>query len=440
MPYSFAISPGRVVIVSMLSGLLLGTLLLACPWAQTVPIGWLDCLFTATSSLSVTGLLVLPLSAFSWWGHIVIMLLMQIGALGVITLTVFLLSLFTTLGLSTKSMTGEVLELHATQGQHLESLVMFIILITLTCEVVGFLGCFIGLYPYYTIGLAAFLALFQAVSAFCSTGLTLVPLQHFARGTLPLNLVLITTALLVFIGELGFVVWRDVALYVRTLYNRRRTVLSLHTRIVLTMTPAIILVLFFAIWLLEYNGYVTFIMEALFNAICLRSSGFTTLVPVAMHYSTILVIMVVSFIGSSPGSTGSGIRITTFTVFLAAIKATLLRRSQVEIKGRSIPNEQVFKAISIVTLSSAWVLLSAFLLLITESHHQPFDCLLEACSAFANLGLSRGLTPLLSVAGKCIVIMSMLVGRIGSLTLLLALKKTTKSSELYYPEERVMLS
>lgn len=437
---NLAASPGRVVIMTMLSGLLCGTLLLACSWAQTVPVGWLDCLFTATSSLCVTGLLVVPLASFTWWGHMVIMLLMQIGALGVITLTVFLLSLFTTLGLSTKSMTGEVLELHATQGQQLESLVMFIMVITVACELVGFVLCLMALYPYYTLGESTFFALFQSISAFCSTGLTLIPLDSARTGVLSFNILLVTTALLVFIGELGFVVWRDVSLYLRTLYNRRRSMLSLHTRIVLTVTPALITALLLVVWTLEYQGNVMFLPEALFNAICLRSSGFTTLVPATLQYATVLCIMVISFIGSSPGSTGSGIKITTFAVFLAAVKSTLLRRAQVEIKGRTIPNEQVFKAISIVTLSIAWVLCSSFLLLIVESGHNPFDCLLEACSAFANLGVSRGMTPLLTTAGKGIIIMSMLVGRIGSLTLLLSLKKTTKSSELYYPEERVMLS
>lgn len=437
---NLAISPGRLVIMALLTGLVCGTLLLACPCAQQVPVGWLDCLFTATSALCVTGLLVVPLTSFTWFGHIVIMLLMQIGALGLITLTVFLLSLFTTLGLSTKSMTGEVLELHATQGQQLESLIVFIISITLACECIGFVLCFFALYPYYTLGQASFYALFQAVSAFCSTGLSLVQFDALSLSTVSFNLIAITTALLVFIGELGFVVWRDLFCYLRTFHNRRRSTLSLHTRIVLTVTPLLIATLFLIMWIIEYHYHVASLPQALFNAICLRSAGFTLLTPAMLSYATVLCIMVISFIGSSPGSTGSGIKITTFAVFLAAVRSTLLRRTQVEIKGRSIPNEQVFKAISIVTLSIAWVLCSSFFLLIVEAYHNPFDCLFEVCSAFANLGLSAGMTPLLSSLGKSIIIMSMLVGRIGSLTLLLSLKTTTKSSELYYPEERVMLS
>jgi trk system potassium uptake protein TrkH len=192
---------------------------------------------------------------------------------------------------------------------------MFIMLITLVCECVGFIFYFLAFYPYYAPGQAAFFALFQSVSAFCSTGLTLVPLQESPLGTISVYVLLITTASLVFIGELGFVVWRDVAVYVRTLYHRRRTMLSLHTRIVLTVTPAIIMALFFAVWLIEYQGHVSYGMYALFDAICLRSSGFTTLSPSVMHYATLLFIMVVSFIGSSPGSTGSGIRITTIAAF-----------------------------------------------------------------------------------------------------------------------------
>lgn len=437
-------SPGRIIILSMITLLLTGTLLLACPWAQQVPVAWLDCLFMATSAVSVTGLLTVPLSSFSWQGHLVIMLLMQVGALGLITLTIFFLSLFTRLGISARSMSGEALELHL--GQSPELLAMFIIVITLACELVGFLVCCGVFYAYYPLHETLFFSAFHVISAFCSTGFTLTPLQNPLLSVTAGHILLITTAALVFIGELGFVVWRDVTYYFKTAYERRRVQLSLHSRLVLTMTPAVIAALLLIIGLLEYHNIISVgaffaaVCDALFNAICLRSAGFTTLSVPTLQYGTLLAIMVVSFIGSSPGSTGSGIKITTFAVFLAAVKATLLRRSQVEIKQRTIPNDQVFKAMAIVTVSIAFVLMSSFLLLITEAGKDPFDCLFEACSAFTNLGVSRGITPSLSALGKLIIIISMLVGRVGSLTLLLALKKVPKSNEVYYPEERVMMS
>jgi trk system potassium uptake protein TrkH len=443
MSNRFITSPARVVIISLLSALICGTLLLACPCAQLIHISWLDCLFTATSSLSLTGLLTVPLSSFSWQGHFIIMLLMQIGALGLITLTIFFLSLFTTLGISTRSMSGEALELHI--GQSPERLAMFIILITLACELLGFFICCGLFYPYYSIQQTLFFAAFHTISAFCSTGLTLVPLQHSLLSPSATFVLLATTGLLVFVGELGFVVWRDLAFYLKTLYERRRVQLSLHTRLVLTLTPALIAVLMLIVGILEYHhissgsDFFYAAGDALFNAICLRSSGFTTLTIPTIQFATLLAIMVVSFIGSSPGSTGSGIKVTTFAVFLAAVKATLLRRGQVEAKGRTIPNDQVFKAMSIVTISIAFIVLSSFFLLISETGKEPFDCLFEVCSAFTNLGISRGITPLLSIAGKIVIIFTMLVGRIGSLTMLLALKNAAKSPELYYPEERVMM-
>lgn len=160
------------------------------------------------------------------------------------------------------------------------------------------------------------------------------------------------------------------------------------------------------------------------------------------HLATILMIMGLAFIGSSPGSTGGGVKLTTFAVYLATIKAALFGHTEVTIKGRTIAISQVFRAISIISLSVAYILLTTFCLLITEKGFTLIEILFESASAFTSLGASTGITSGLSTVGKLFIITAMIIGRIGAFALILALKLTKKrdTTEYSYPQERVMLS
>ena len=181
----------------------------------------------------------------------------------------------------------------------------------------------------------------------------------------------------------------------------------------------------------------------LFNSVSFRSAGFV-LVPVeTLTVGTIMIMMLFGFIGSSPGSTGSGVKITSFAVCIAAIKAIMAGNTRVHIGGRSIAMDQIIKAFTIIGVSCIWIFVTTFILSITEQGYAPLDLLLEASSAFTNLGVSAGLTEKLSVMGKWLILTSMLVGRIGSLAFILAwvkrsLIKSAKTSYTY-PEERIML-
>lgn len=437
-------SPGRIVLGTLFATIMLGTVLLHCAWAQAIHVGWFDCFFTATSTVCVTGLYTVPLAHFSCAGHVVLLFLMQIGALGLITLSVFFLSLFTTIGLTAKHVTSEALELEA--GQHPRRLVMFTIAFTICIELLGMIGC------YYTMPgtegswlYRLFVALFHSVSSFCHVGVTLLPAP---RGSLVGGAgFLWITGLLVFIGSLGFVVWRELWWYItQGRYGNRHVHLSLHSTVVLATTTGLTLLAALLFFLLEYlpmflqEGGLAPFGHALFNSLCLRSAGFTTLVMSAVPSATLLFVMIISFIGAAPGSASSGIKVTTVAIFLAAIKATLLRRNVVEMKYRTIPYEQVLKAMAILMLSIAWVMFLIFLAFITDPHIPAFDLMFEVVSFFSNVGLNRGITDLLSMGGKIVVMVAMVVGRIGSLTVLLALTKQSKSSEFQYPEERLILS
>lgn len=187
------------------------------------------------------------------------------------------------------------------------------------------------------------------------------------------------------------------------------------------------------------------VLTSIFQAVAFRSTGLLTLPIANLHLATLFLIMIVTFIGSAPGSTGSGIRTTTMAVYLGVVKAAIEGHTTIYLLNRRIARDQVNKAIAIISLSIFWVILTTFFLLIIEPNWRFLEVVFEAICAFTNLGLSAGITPYLSTLGKILIILSMIFGRIGSLTLILALRKIAIRkeaimTEIMYPEERIMLS
>lgn len=440
----FIAFPGRALTLAITLMILCGTALLKLPWCQTHPgsLSLLDLLFTSTSATCVTGLLTVPLSEFTLLGKIILLCMIQIGGLGLITLTIFLMSLFMELGMGTQLMAGQLLEI---DRYHTSRYMLgFITIVTLIMESIGALCIFWTLSPTLSLDHRIWYSLFHAISSFCSAGFVIFPEGIKAFSTnIPFLLI---TALLMLIGELGFIVWHDLLMYARSLTQEKPFRLSLHTKIALSITGILIALSALTIWSLErshsfgHDSWLVAGVNIMFNTISFRSTGFSTLDITTIHLATFFLIMIIAFIGSSPGSTGSGIKTTTFAIFLAAIRAVIAGRTVVEIKGRTIPNDQVFKAMAVLSLSLSWLACITFLLLITEEGWRFVDIMFEAFSAFANLGLSAELTAHLSILGKIIVIISMMIGRIGSLTLILAFKKKKERSEFHYPEERVLIS
>lgn len=433
-------SPGRLLIGSMLILIVIGAILLSLPFCQRHPVSFMDALFTATSATCVTGLLTVPIEAFNWLGHAVILALIQIGGLGLVTLTIFFMSFFVEVGLGTQIIAGRLLEIESWSNSR--RIIAFIMLITIACEAIGALILYFLLpkqLPY-----RLFFALFHSVSAFCSAGISLLPESLMYLNEY--NAILIVFMILMFMGGIGFFTLFDLFASAKAWWLGKHPHLSLHTKIVLSMSFTLIALTATTVFFLEFNqGFANLslkdtLVNSLFSAISWRSAGFATLDIASLHLATFLIIMIISFIGSAPGSTGSGIRTTTFSLALAAIRSVLSGRTEVDIKKRRIPNDQVFKALAILSLSLGWVALTTFLLLVTQESWRFVDIMLEAFSAFANLGLSSGVTPYLTPLGKWIIMISMIFGRVGLLTILLALKKRQEKTEFHYPEERVMLS
>jgi len=439
----FTNSPGRTVLCTVLFTIGLGTLLLALPISQNVPIPVLDCFFTATSSTCVTGVLTIPLDSFTRFGQCVILGLIQVGGIGLITMWLFLVSLFFNLGLSTHFMLGRILELSSFKNPR--EVLFFIIGTTITAEVLGTIGMYMIIKDMYSPSEALFHASFHSISMFCNAGLSSfgdASLIAF-RDNLPF---LALTGVLIFLGGIGFTTLHELLTLLKSKWEGKRHYLSLTTRVVLTMTTCLIISAAFLLYILEgeiqfYDaGWWKTISNMLFNAIAYRSTGLTTIDVDAMQTATIFFIIMYSFIGSSPVSTGSGIKVTTFAIFLATIRAVIRGRMEVDIKNRRIPEDQIFKAMAILSVSISWIIMSSFLLALCETSSSFMNIFFEAVSSFTNLGLATSITTALSVPGKWIIILSMFMGRVGTLTLMLALKVSQERTPFHYPEERLMIS
>ncbi|HRN77806.1 MAG TPA: potassium transporter TrkG [Candidatus Dependentiae bacterium] len=436
------IPPGRILLLSIITTILLGTICLLLPISRVTSVPLIDLFFTATSATCVTGLFTISLDQFTFFGQAVILALIQIGGLGLITMTVFLITLFVNIGMGAQLMAGQILEIDS--WNNVKRLLLFIIILTLGTELIGALLIYNAI-DHASIDHAWFYALFHAVSSFCNAGITTtIKMIDYQRNWL----MLAATIMLMFCGGFGFVTWREILRRIQAYIGKKRYKFSLHSKLIIYVSIMLIIIFSIIFWILEHDNTLLdlnvplSILNSVFHAVSFKSTGFVTMVPIQLQLATLLMIMISGFIGSSPGSTGSGIKITTFSVFLATIKAAITGKTSTEIQGRQIPLEQVYKAIAIIAFGFTCIIFTTFCLLITEKNTPFLTILFESVTAFTNLGISLGLTSHLSPIGKAFIIMNMIVGRIGSLTLILGLKfrkRTESTTRIKYPEERVML-
>ncbi len=436
-------SPGRTILYAMFITIIIGTCLLALPFAQTHAISLIDLFFTATSATCVTGAFTIPLSSFTLFGQMIILMLIQIGGLGLVTMSLFLLSLFVNFGMATQLMAGQILEFES--WPRIKNLIFFIIIATFGSELIGTILFFTVFRYDFATGDALFLSLFHAISSFCNAGIELFPghLQKYSTN----YIVLITSTFLMFFGGIGFITWREILRYFRAKFKKKRYLFSLHSKIILSTSIALLMASTIIFWILEQdnvlkglNGPLTLI-SSIFYGVSMKSAGLLFLPAQSFHLATMFMIMIFGLIGSSPGSTGSGIKIITFAIIVATVKAAINSDISTNIRGRRIPSDLVYKAFAIVAFSIGWIVLTTFCLLITENNPVFSDILFETISAFSTLGITTNTTSQLSSIGKLFIIASMIVGRVGSLTLILALKipRHGELEGIKYPEERIML-
>lgn len=441
MKKTIQFSPGRVIVLSFLFIIATGALLLSLPIARTVPIPFVDILFMAATSTCVAGLSTIPMASFTTFGHVVIMCLIQLGGLGLMTFSFFFISLFFNLGMTTQILAGKILDFGS--WARVKRFLAIIIATTFLTELAGAIFLYFPLRERFPAGKAAFYALFHSISAFCNAGLDLLGDGVTSFQTRPL--VLLVFAILIFSGGIGFFVWFELANKIKDRIMGIKARFSLHVKITLVTTTSLVLLCGIVTWLLErkeslghLSNFHSFFVS-LTHAVSIRSAGFQFFDLSRATFALLLMFVILMYIGANSGSTGGGIKTTTFAVFVATIGAIVRNRDDVEFFGRSIPIGQVYNAIAVVVLSSMWIIFATFLLLITEMHLGFMQILFETVSAFGTCGLSTGITSQLSSLGKIIIVTTMFVGRIGSLTMVLALSKERSKTLYKYPEERIAI-
>jgi trk system potassium uptake protein TrkH len=275
-------------------------------------------------------------------------------------------------------------------------------------------------------GKACWYAIFHSASAFANAGLSLFDqsFEPFFQKPALLN----TISIIMLLGSIGFVTLAELLYSFPALVGRKIYYYTLESKIIWITATLLLSITCFLFFFLELHTVfattplMVSLSNTLFNALSAMGTGFTSIHPLMLKPTTLLVIMAVAFIGTSPGSTGSGIHTTTAAILVATIKAILLKRKQVFLLGKKITQAQIYKATAIIALGISWVMLSTFMLTITDPDHDFLGLFFEAVSAFATLGISLDITPHLSILGKIVIMLSMIFGRLGPLTIFFAIK------------------
>jgi trk system potassium uptake protein len=443
-------SPARTAIVAFALLIFTGTFLLMLPAASTgKPVGCIDALFTSTSAVCVTGLTVVDTGrTYSLFGQSIIMILIQIGGLGIMTMS----TLFIMLAGKRPGLAGQIVVQDAfthSRERHISSILKDVFLFTGVIEGVGILIMFFVFLPENSVQRAFFLSVFHSISAFCNAGFSVFSDSFVKyRENVALNLVV---CFLIISGGIGFLVLSEIK---RKFLVKHRALsrLSLHSKIVLSTTLFLILSGMVLILGMEWSNTLAPLslpgrfLAAFFQSVTARTAGFNTLPIGNMANQTLFLITLLMFIGASPGSCGGGIKTTSFTTLAVLGLSRFQGQDRPLLFNRTISATSVGKAVSVVILSAMVICLGIMLLLITEigqvSHTQSrgrfLELFFEVVSAFGTVGLSTGITGLLSEIGKVILSMVMFVGRLGPLVVGVAVSRDT-ATRYFYAEESIMV-
>lgn len=444
-------TPAQVLVLGFAGLILIGAFLLWLPISHEpgVSLTFIDALFTATSAVCVTGLVVVDTATtFSHFGELVVIGLIQAGGLGIMTLSALMFLLMgKRISLQERLVMQEALGSFSIAG--VVRLTRNIILTTFAIEALGGILLsirFAFIYPDWK--KAIYFGFFHAVSAFNNAGfdLTSASLKVFNQDPF----ILMVIAGLIIAGGLGFMVIDEI------LRKRSWERFSLQTRLVLVMTVLLTVVPTLLFLALEYGNPATFgplpwvhkFFNAIFAAVTPRTAGFESVPTGALSSASLLLMMIIMYIGASPGGTGGGIKTTTFAMISMTIRGTATGTEEIQVLGRKMPRDLLDKAVTIAAIAMALILTVAGILLVTEraavdNSSIPIDfldVLVEVVSAFGTVGLTAGLTPNLTIAGRLLITLTMFIGRVGPLTMAMALaQRKTARAQIHYPEERVMI-
>ncbi len=429
----FGISTTHIILLSFLIAILIGTLLLSLPVsaADGKATPFLDSLFTATTSVCVTGLVVTPtVSSWSIFGQVVILILIQIGGLGVITIMSGLMILLNKkMGIGDRLLLQDAFNLNSLSG--LVRFVKKVVTGTLIIECIGALFYMTVFIPEFG-AKGIWISVFTAVSAFCNAGIDIIAENSLCDYAIN-PVINIVTCTLIIIGGIGYVVWWDVLRVLKRSKTRKVRFfrdLTLHSKIAVTTSLILILTGAALIFIFEYNNpqtignYTLFqkLEVSLFQSVTTRTAGFATIAQENLSNAGAVVCLLLMFIGGSPVGTAGGIKTVTFAVIILSSVASIRNKSDVEVFNRQITKQAVSKALS-VTCMSFIIMFASTVLLSAVTDANILDIVFETVSATATVGLTRNLTPSLGSIGKLIIIITMYFGRVGPITIAVAFKR-----------------
>lgn len=438
--------PPQILASGFIIIILIGTILLTTPMAsvngRSVP--FVDALFTATSAMSLTGLVVVDTATtYSVFGQMVIMLLIQIGGLGFMTMsTLFALVLKKRISLRERLILLEALNQNSMEG--IVRLIRKIIIYSLSIEFVAFVLLTLRWSVDFPFADAVYFGMFHAISLFNNAGFDLFGgvSGRFSGLALFTNdpIVSIIAMALIILGGIGFIVMSDLMEY------KKRKRLLLHTKVVLFTSAVLIVGGAVVIFTFEFTNPATLgplnggskVLASFFHAVSPRSGGVSTLDVGSFRQATQFFLIILMFIGASPGSTGGGIKTTTFAILIGAMIAMVRGKDDIVMFRHRLAKDRIYKAITLTLFALVIVIISAMVLSTTENH-QFLMILFEATSAFGTVGLSMGLTPELSTIGKIIISFLMFLGRLGPLTLAYALNPKKEKELFRYPEGKITI-
>lgn len=409
-------------------------------------ISFIDALFTATSAVCVTGLIVLDTAVdFTIVGQAVILLLIQLGAFGIITFSIAIVSMIGgSLSISWRFAFDRVYG--GLERIPMGSLLKRIVIYTLTIEIFVAIILFARFYPVYGTGMGAWHAIFHSVSAFCNAGFSTfsTSLVEF-RGD---YVVILAVAVAIILGGLGFMVLAELTWALRKGPRRLWRLVSIHARFVIIISLILIAVGCGMFLALEWNGSLVGmsvphkLLNSLFQSVTCRTAGFNTLDIGSLRENTLFMMIGLMFIGGSPGSIAGGIKTTTIGVIALLVINMFRGKRELTIWGRSVGRDVIERSATLVILAFLFISLSTFMMITVSGFHGEhtfLSTLFEVTSAFGTVGLSTGMTPKTSPAGRLFMCLVMFVGRLGPLTLILAVSSRKKRAPVRYPEENIMV-
>lgn len=435
-----SLSTTQMIMLSFLLAVLIGSFLLMLPFAtaEGKSVSYIDALFTATTSVCVTGLVTVPtVSTWSVFGQVVILVLIQIGGLGIITiLSGLMISFHKKMGLGDRMLLQDAFNLNSLSG--IVRFIKKVLIGTFVVEGVGALLYMTVFIPEYGVR-GIWISVFNSVSAFCNAGMDIIAENSLCSYAMH-PMINFVTCMLIVLGGIGYIVWWDLIRVTKNFKKQKFKCyrnLSLHSKIALISTVVLIFagaVLFFVF---EYNNPQTMgdipvsgkIRASLFQSVTTRTAGFATVPQQNLTDSSAIVSLLLMFIGGSPVGTAGGVKTVTISILLMSAFATIRNNDDVVLCKRTISKQAIGKAVAVVSMSFIIAFVST-VLLSAVSGAPALDVAYETFSATATVGLTRNLTPTLSLAGKLIVIVTMYLGRIGPISLVIAFNTKHKRKNI----------